>query len=116
MEEFLSRQTLLVVAPHADDETIQAGGLIQRVKAAGGKAYVLVMSVGNLDHYTGDDGSHVEASTRNVELATAMDALGVDGFVVGIPRRDEFLLHLVEKTDDGRWTGCGGDGRFRDRG
>ena len=38
LDAFLSRQRLLVIAPHADDETIGAGGLIARVKAAGGTA------------------------------------------------------------------------------
>ncbi|NUQ35759.1 MAG: PIG-L family deacetylase [Planctomycetaceae bacterium] len=108
MEEFLSRQTLLVVAPHADDETIQSGGLMQRVKKAGGKVYVLVLSVGNLDHYTGaPSSSHVKASTREIELGEAMKTLGVDDWEVALtdehlhlrldslPRRD--LINIIER-------------------
>ncbi len=107
MEEFLSRQKLLVIAPHADDETIQAGGLMQRVKQAGGEVYVLVLSVGNLDHYTGDDKSHVTGNVRIQELAKAMEILGVDDHEVAIedehlhlrldslPRRD--LVTIIER-------------------
>jgi LmbE family N-acetylglucosaminyl deacetylase len=125
MEEFLSRQRLLVVAPHADDETIQSGGLIQRVKEAGGTAFVLVLSVGNLDHYTGDTAkikpaaaapqkrstakvARVSGSQRIGELAAAMESLGVDDHEVAIadehvhlrldamPRRD--LVNIIERT------------------
>lgn len=48
---FWSQQRLLVLAPHADDETFGCGGLIAKVKAAGGEVYVIVASVGDLDHY-----------------------------------------------------------------
>lgn len=113
IEEFLSRQTLLVVAPHADDETIQAGGLMQRVKEAGGRVFVLVLSVGNLDHYTGEKGgkpggSRVDGNRRIEELAAAMKTLEVDDWEVAIadeqvhlrldamPRRD--LVNIIERT------------------
>ncbi|MCA8939397.1 MAG: PIG-L family deacetylase [Planctomycetes bacterium] len=108
MEEFLSRQTLLVVAPHADDETIQSGGLIQRVKKAGGKVFVLVLSVGNLDHYTTTDEKHTQGSTRVRELAAAMEMLGVDDHEIALedehlhlrldslPRRD--LVTIIERS------------------
>lgn len=108
MEEFLSRQTLLVVAPHPDDETIQAGGLMQRVKEAGGRVFVLVLSAGNLDHYTGGSGTHVKSSRRIEELAAAMKTLEVDDFEVALedehlhlrldslPRRD--LVTVIERS------------------
>lgn len=108
MEEFLARQTLLVVAPHADDETIQSGGLMQRVKEAGGKVYVLVLSVGNLDHYTGGGGARIPGNQRIDELGEAMRTLGIDDWEVAIadeqvhlrldamPRRD--LVNIIERT------------------
>jgi len=52
---FWRQQRLLVLAPHADDETFGCGGLIAKVKAAGGEAYVIVASVGDLHHYGGDE-------------------------------------------------------------
>jgi len=90
MEEFLGNQRLLMISPHADDETAGCGGLIRRIKQAGGEAYVMVMSTGNLDHFDGKK-SDVVASTRADELADAMKVLGVDDFEILWPEDD---LHL----------------------
>ncbi|MEM7729906.1 MAG: PIG-L family deacetylase [Pseudomonadota bacterium] len=43
-------RTLLVVAPHPDDEVIGCGGLIQHVLAGGGQVTVIVMSDGAGSH------------------------------------------------------------------
>jgi LmbE family N-acetylglucosaminyl deacetylase len=97
---------LLVIAPHADDETSGAGGLIWRVKKAGGKAFVMVVSVGNLDHYD-ERNEQVKASIRADELGKAMEVLGADDYEIllkdedlhlrldSIPRRD--LINLFER-------------------
>jgi len=48
LEELLSRQTrLLVFSPHPDDETLGAGGLIQRVRQSGGKVKVVFLTSGD---------------------------------------------------------------------
>jgi LmbE family N-acetylglucosaminyl deacetylase len=106
MEDFLSRERLLVIAPHADDETIGCGGLIARTKAAGGQVFVQVLTVGDLDHYDGKD-HPVAANTREEELSEAMEVLGVDDWEIlikdsdlhlrldHIPRRD--LINLFER-------------------
>lgn len=89
-DHFLKDQRVLVVAPHADDETIAAGGLMARVKAAGGQVYVQVVSTGDLKHFDGR--SHeVSKSTRREELAAAMQSLGVDDWEILIEDTD---LHL----------------------
>lgn len=105
-KEFLARQRLLVVAPHADDETAGAGGLIARVKEAGGKAFVMVASTGDLDHYDAT-GKKTSKKTRAEELAAAMKTLGVDDFEIlfeddrvhlrleTLPRRD--LVEQIER-------------------
>lgn len=41
-----SKQRLLIVAPHPDDEVLGCAGLIQKVKEQGGKVYVLFLTVG----------------------------------------------------------------------
>lgn len=90
LESFLREQRVLVVAPHADDETAGAGGLIARVKAAGGKAFVLVLSTGELDHFDGREGT-THGSVRSRELAAAMKVLGVDDFEIAMENSDKHL-------------------------
>ena len=46
------KQKLLVIAPHPDDEVIGCGGLIAKIKEAGGKVYVLFLTVGNTRDFT----------------------------------------------------------------
>ncbi len=41
------RERLLVIAPHPDDETIGAGGLIQRVRQNGGEVRVVLVTAGD---------------------------------------------------------------------
>ena len=106
MDGFLSRERLLVIAPHADDETIGCGGLIARTKAEGGQVFVQVLTVGDLDHYDGKDHA-VAGNTREKELAAAMEVLAVDDWEIlikdsdlhlrldHIPRRD--LVNLFER-------------------
>lgn len=79
--QFLARQRVLVLAPHADDETAGAGGLMARVKDAGGKVFVLVMSTGDLLHFDAT-GKSTAKSTRKGELAAAMKMLGVDDWEI----------------------------------
>ena len=40
-------ERLLVIAPHPDDETLGAGGLIQRVRARGGTARIVLITAGD---------------------------------------------------------------------
>lgn len=106
LEDFLSNQRLLVISPHADDETAGAGGLMCRVKEAGGEVFVMVLTVGDLNHYDKKDGNTL-ATTRSDELSNAMNVLGVDDWEIcyndndvhlrldGIPRRD--LVSRIER-------------------
>lgn len=48
----LKDQKLLIVSPHPDDEVLGCGGLIKRVKDAGGKVYVLFITVGDTQEYS----------------------------------------------------------------
>jgi LmbE family N-acetylglucosaminyl deacetylase len=105
--EFLSQQRMLIISPHADDESAGAGGLMSRIKAAGGETYVMVISVGDLDHFDERDGQLTQKSTRKDELADAMKILDVDDWEIiwedsdvhmridDIPRRD--LVNYIER-------------------
>jgi LmbE family N-acetylglucosaminyl deacetylase len=45
--ELANRERLLVVAPHPDDETLAAGGLVQRVRTRGGTTRVVILTAGD---------------------------------------------------------------------
>lgn len=106
LEDFLAGQRLLVISPHADDETAGAGGLMRRVKEAGGEVYVMVLTVGDLAHYDASGGKTL-ANQRSEELGNAMRVLGVDDWEIcyndsdlhlrldSIPRRD--LVSKIER-------------------
>lgn len=105
-DEFLSKQRLLVVSPHADDESFGCGGTMARIKDLGGEVYVMCCSVGTLKHYDGSD-ALVTADTREHEFAAVMDFLKVDGWEIlyresdlhlrldTLPRRD--LIAKIER-------------------
>jgi len=111
LDDFLARQRVLVIAPHADDETYGCAGTIARIKSLGGEVYVSLVSVGSLDHYAdNDDGStmrHVGATTRLSEFESVMQLLKVDAWDVlftddslhmaldTVPRRE--LVGLLER-------------------
>jgi len=75
---------LMVFAPHPDDETLGAGGLIQRVLAAGGK--VRVVFVTNGDGYV--DGVRVEAHRAKTHAS--------DFIEYGERRHDEALRAIQD--------------------
>lgn len=105
-DEFLSKQRLLVISPHADDESFGCAGTIARIKALGGQVYVMVCSVGDLKHYDGTTGI-VTGNKREQELIEVMNYLKVDDYDVlyrdehshlrldAIPRRD--LIQKIEQ-------------------
>jgi len=81
---------LLVVAPHPDDETLSAGGLMQRVRSVGGRVHVVYLTDG--DGYP--EGvrveDHIESPTskdfrgygrrRRAEARAALNALKLGGY------------------------------------
>ena len=82
----LSKEKLLVIAPHSDDEVLGCGGLISKVKNDGGKAYVLIFNLGF------DKNDTVESQEkRKNEVKNAMEILNVD---------DYHLVH--DKPDNNR--------------
>lgn len=108
-DEFLSQQRMLVIAPHADDEAFGCAGTMARIKSLGGEVFVVVVSVGDLDHYDGKEGM-VQGSRRASELSEAMELLEVDDYDIlydstqlheridSLPRRE-----LIEKFErDGK--------------
>ena len=84
---FTSQTRLLVIAPHPDDETIATGILIQRVRAAGGKVDVLLLTDGDNNPWPqralerrlriGAAERMRWGRRRRAEMAQAMQCLGV---------------------------------------
>ena len=105
-DNFLSKQRLLVLAPHADDEAFGCAGTMAKIKKLGGEVYVMVFSIGDLDHYSKDH-AFVAGSTRKEEFIKCAEYLGVDDYDIiftdtdthmrldQIPRRD--LIHIIEQ-------------------
>jgi len=80
--EFFSKQRLLVISPHADDEVIGAGGLIAKIKDAGGEVLVMVFSIGDVKHFTTKGEIRTLIFKRKKELNLAMKYLGVDDYEI----------------------------------
>lgn len=55
MKNFFENKTILVVAPHADDESIGCGGIIAKAIDQGAQVNILVVSVGDLQRVGGGD-------------------------------------------------------------
>jgi len=78
-DAFLARQRLLVISPHADDESFGCAGTIAKIKKLGGEVFIMVMSVGDLKHYDGST-DIVSGSTRAKEFAAVAKYLKVDDY------------------------------------
>ena len=106
MEEFLKKQRLLVISPHADDEAYGCAGIIAKIKDLGGEVFVMVMSIGDLRHYNGTD-KVVKGETRREEFIKTAEFLKVDDYDIvyeesekhlrldAIPRRE--LIAIIER-------------------
>lgn len=66
-------KTMLVVAPHADDEVLGAGGLLLRAAAAGWQTHALYMTVSGFDSPA--SGARSTLQEREREVAAAATAL-----------------------------------------
>lgn len=104
------RERLLVVAPHADDETFACGGLLAQVGHGGTPAAVLIVSDRPVDEKLQhrEDGTaayrQYSGETRRQELAAVAEILGFTVIEGGFPlhRLDtvprEQLIHALERT------------------
>lgn len=82
-------RTLLVIAPHPDDEIFGCGGLIYRVKQAGGKVFVLYLTVGTTKDFSKRGQSTLEERMR--EIARVAKLMRFDGYKIAFPGDDYHL-------------------------
>ena len=82
-EDFLAQQRMLVIAPHADDESFGCAGTMAKIKKLGGEVYCVVVSIGDLEHYSEDQKYQlVKGSRRKEEFEQVMKLLKVDDWDV----------------------------------
>ena len=87
----LESMTALVIAPHPDDEIFGCGGLLHRLKAAGGRAYVLYITVGDTADFS--EKGYSTAEERLEEVARVARLLDFDGYSIALPG-NEYHLRL----------------------
>lgn len=87
----LKSVTVLVIAPHPDDEVFGCGGLIHRLKSLGSEVYVLYMTVGTTADLSPRGRSTAEE--RMEEVAAVAKLLDFDGYAIAFPG-DEYHLQL----------------------
>ncbi|OGG07874.1 hypothetical protein A3D05_02485 [Candidatus Gottesmanbacteria bacterium RIFCSPHIGHO2_02_FULL_40_24] len=87
----LNNHRLLIIAPHPDDEVLGCAGLIQKVKHAGGKVYVLFLTVADTEDFSqkGFSGTH----ERKEEIDEVASFLKFDDYQI-IFEGDRFHLKL----------------------
>ncbi|HLB61085.1 MAG TPA: PIG-L family deacetylase [Patescibacteria group bacterium] len=85
----LSREKLLVIAPHPDDEIIGCGGLIAKTKKAGGKVYVLFLTVADTHDFS--DRGHSSAAERKKEIAAVAKYMKFDDYDLAFEGKDYHL-------------------------
>ncbi|HSW85808.1 MAG TPA: PIG-L family deacetylase [Candidatus Saccharimonadales bacterium] len=78
----LDRQTLLIIAPHPDDEVLGCGGLIKHVKEGGGSVHVLFMTVGHTKDYSAQGKS--TANQRIKEIKQVAKSLMFDSYNIAL--------------------------------
>jgi LmbE family N-acetylglucosaminyl deacetylase len=96
-------KSILVVAPHPDDETLGCGGILALVSRAGGAAHVVFVTDGRASHPSHPSHSADEiASLRKDEAKAATGTLGVDWNRV-------FFVDAADGTLAGLGPGASGD-------
>lgn len=73
--EFNENDRLLVIAPHADDEVLGCYGLLNKVKKAGGKTFVQILTLGG---YSKPEGSSFNKESWKKEFEGVCKFLKVD--------------------------------------
>lgn len=101
----LKDQKLLIVSPHPDDEVLGCGGLIKRIKDAGGKVYVLFITVGDTQEYSKQGVSN--GHERISEIEKVAKYLKYDNYQILFPGNTFHLrldsipqIELVSKIEE----------------
>ncbi|WP_438311962.1 PIG-L deacetylase family protein [Sporosarcina sp. FA9] len=82
-------ERILIIAPHADDEVLGCGGLIEKACRYNNQVKVVVMTVGDIKHPHNTE--TVTGETRKKELKDAMEFLGCTDFDIVYNDKDSIL-------------------------
>lgn len=85
----LSKQRLLVIAPHPDDEVIGCGGLIKKIKNKRGKVNVLYLTVGDTREFSKNGFSSKEGRLK--EIKKVADYLMIDRYDIALSSNKHHL-------------------------
>lgn len=96
---WLRNKTLLIIAPHLDDEILGCGGLIKRIKDLGGKVFVIFLTNGTTTEFKTIPGITREQE-RLKETSKVARYLHYDGWRIAFPGNDYHLKldTLPQKT------------------
>ncbi len=91
----LGKERILIIAPHADDEVLGCGGLIEKACKYGNLVKVVIGAVGiiNFRH----NGQNIASTTRIEELKEALHHLGCSDFEVLYNDKESLLDTVPQK-------------------
>lgn len=89
-------ERILIIAPHADDEVLGCGGLIEKACRYNNQVKVVVIAVGDINHPHSKE--KVAGTTRIQELQDALAVLGCSDFEVMYNDKDS-LLDTIPKNE-----------------
>ena len=84
-----NNETLLVIAPHADDEVLGCYGLIKKIKENGGKVFVQILSMGG---YKKIEGTKITKEQWKTEFEQVSNTMNIDGFDIAF--FDDEIKHI----------------------
>lgn len=98
MKELITngKERILIISPHADDEVLGCGGLIEKGCRYDNHVKVVVMAVGNIKHKHTE--GTVSGTVRKSELKEAMVYLGCKDFKVVYDDKDS-LLDTIPRSE-----------------
>lgn len=85
------KETLLVIAPHADDEILGCYGLMKKIKKNGGKVFVQILTMGG---YSRNNDTVKKEIWKN-EFLNVSRLMKIDGFDIAFNENEEKHLDTV---------------------
>ena len=85
------KETLLVIAPHADDEILGCYGLIKKIKKNGGKVFIQILTLGGYSR----DNDVVKKEIWKKEFLAVSNLMKIDEFDIAFYENNEKHLDTI---------------------